>query len=823
MGIYRYAILFMTLIFWGTQITHAQEKHRSEKIRVPAAVCYASDKVEKFYAPPPVGLLKSVNEKQSEIITSYSLFPEKAKQAFEYAVNIWEYYLQSDIPIYIQANWRSQDENVLGSAGPAFHYSNFENTPHKNRYYPVAIAEKITKTEITGPSDPDIVADFNKDINWYFGTDGNTPDSLYDFVSVVLHEIAHGLGFTGFFYVENDLGAYAYYDYGDATAFDLLVIDNDNNQLVDTTVFPVPSSELDKALTSSNLYANSAVAVAQGNGSNPKLYAPLSFNEGSSIYHLDNTFHPNNLMSHVIAKAEAVHDPEPLVTGILYDIGWKHMYLNFSEPKDREKPEPVTFNVSIESDYELDSGAIYIYFSKDHFETHKDSLALEPGDSLTIFTTVITPDFGTGEYDYYISAVDTMKRIFTLPTEAPGEIYNIKFGPDHETPEIEHTPIPYFLITRENPEIIAFADDNVGIDTVYVEYEINGVPQIPFGLLSDSIYRYRGRFNFNQEELHDGDEITYNIIARDISSAQNVMKIPLNDEFSFKAEEIFEPVTRYYNDFNSNSADFVLTDFEIYMEEDFENGALHSPHPYSSPEKINTYLNFTTVLKYPVILSENAKMVFDEIVLVEPGENQSEYGDDDFWDYVIVEGSSDSGKSWLPVIAGYDSNISSFWYQKYFENMDGSESITKGNSEWYESHSIDLLENGNFLSGDTILIRFRLFSDPFANGWGWVLDNLRIQIPVSSPILNEHPLEIDVHPNPITDIVNIAIKSNREINVLAIKIYNILGQQIILTQFENVPVKFSKEIDLRNLDKGIYLLSVWENGLQIHSQKILKN
>ena len=37
-------------------------------------------------------------------------------------------------------------------------------------------------------------------------------------------------------------------------------------------------------------------------------------------------------------------------------------------------------------------------------------------------------------------------------------------------------------------------------------------------------------------------------------------------------------------------------------------------------------------------------------------------------------------------------------------------------------------------AGDTILVRFRLFSDPYANGWGWAIDNLRIQIPVSAPV-----------------------------------------------------------------------------------------
>ena len=38
---------------------------------------------------------------------------------------------------------------------------------------------------------------YSDGIDWYFGTDGSTPFSQYDFVSVVMHEIAHGLNFAG--------------------------------------------------------------------------------------------------------------------------------------------------------------------------------------------------------------------------------------------------------------------------------------------------------------------------------------------------------------------------------------------------------------------------------------------------------------------------------------------------------------------------------------------------------------------------------------------------------------------------------------------------
>ncbi len=140
-----------------------------------------------------------------------------------------------------------------------------------------------------------------------------------------------------------------------------------------------------------------------------------------------------------------------------------------------------------------------------------------------------------------------MNRIFTLPIEAPGELYKVTVGPDQESPEIVHNPIPYFVLVGEDLHISTFADDNIGVDTVFVEYEINGESQTPFGLKLDSATNYTGTFNFNLEQLNDGDEISYNIIAKDSSLAQNTAKIPFKEKFYFKVEKFFDPIERYMN------------------------------------------------------------------------------------------------------------------------------------------------------------------------------------------------------------------------------------------------------------------------------------
>jgi len=820
-------LIILSLI--DIRFVHAQGSLKKRKLQVPPPICYASGKIEKSFIPPPAEfLLKSDVKKKSDIIVTYSLFPENAKIAFEYAISIWEYIIESDIPIYIDARWRTMDSNILGSAGPSDYFADFEYAPRKYRYYPVSVVEKITKSEITGPSSPDINATFNKDIKWYFGTDGNTPELLYDFVTVVLHEIGHGLGFTGFFFVTGQVGAYGNENAGDAAAFDILVVNNKQELLTDTAVFKIPSSKLYSAFTSDLLYVNSPVAITNNAGYKPKLYAPSTWADGSSIYHLNDATYPftneNSLMTHAIGKGEAVHDPGPITKGILADIGWKHMKLNLDKPKDIEEKKPIVFNLSIESDFEIDSNSVFVFFSTDSFKNNIDSLPLLPTEATGIFSATLNPQIETGKIDYYINAGDKMNRTFSVPTEAPAEIYSIKIGDDNQPPIINHIPIPYFVSNGDNIKISTNVDDNLGIDSVYIDFSINGVPQQPFGLVLDSANIYSGIFNTNTKLLNDGDVITYRIFAIDSSKAKNKTTSPANDFYTFRVEKIFNPIGGYFNDFNNPTQDFIISDFDIYTETGFKNGSLHSPHPYSSPNKNNTYFNFTTLLKYPIILKENGTMSFDEVVLVEPGEVLSKFGDADFWDYVIVEGSNDKGKTWLPIANGYDSGDNSTWETNYNNDIDNNQvSNAVGIPDWYVTREINLLENGNFTVNDTILIQFRLFSDPYAHGWGWTIDNLRVQTPVSSPSNILSPGNISVYPNPFNDILNVTVQAKNNIEELTIEIINLYGQKIVLSQNKNIFGEIKIETDLSHLTIGIYLIVVRENGKQVYSKKIIRN
>lgn len=806
-------------------VSYAQEMRSVKGSHIPNPVCHASHEVHKSFVPPPADFLLKSSDKKSEIILRLKGFPEEAQVAMEYAAAIWESIIESEIPIHISAEWSSSlGSNTLASCGPETYYIDFKNAPFKNRYYPVAIAEKISGEELNGESRNDIEARFSSKIDWYYGTDGETDEDKYDFVSVALHEIAHGLGFTGFFFVDDDAGAYAYYEFGDATTFDMLVENLQGEQLIDTSFFENASNDLKRQLESRLMYANSPVARSVSNDYRPRLYAPSPFDDGSSVYHLNDATYPhgdeNSLMTHAVGKGEAIHDPGPLTSGILEDIGWTNLLIMHDQVKDKEQVEPLVFTTTIDSYYPVADSVVYVYYSSNDFLS-TDTLFLLPTQNENEYSAILNLQTGADDLQYFVEVMDTKGRVRTKPWNAPKAVYDIHFGVDNEAPVISSTTIDYFLLKGDPLQVVAHVDDNLGIDSVFVSYAINGIEQIPFGITLDYGIRYTGFFPFDLETLKDGDIVTYTIIATDASSAKNTTTYPDAEVLEFKVEEIFEPVTHYTNNFNQTTPDFIISDFDIYTADNFNDGALHSPHPYESTNQDNKDLNFSTFLKYPIILQEDGDMTFDEVVLVEPGDLLADYGDDNFWDYVIIEGSRDFGETWLEITDGYDAGYNYTWEQNYNADIVGQDSETEGSAEWFVTRNIDLLRSGNFNAGDTILVRFRLYSDPYARGWGWVIDNLRIQNPVSTSLTKLSPGQINVFPNPFQQQFNIEIELESDIKEVQIDIFDSFGRNIFSSFYPKIN-RVNETINLQEYTSGLYLLKISENGIPVLSKKLIK-
>ena len=240
-----------------------------------------------------------------------------ARAAFQRAVDTWAGIMHSAVPIKVHAEFADLGPGVLGSAGP----DGLDQDPALGdgvSYYPDPLADAIAGTDLA-PGYDDIDAAFSStEPDIYYGTDGNPPAGFIDFESVVLHELGHGLGITGSSDYDSGIGTFD----AQPLIFDRFLESADGTALLS---LPNSSTELGTAYTSPVFWRGPQAEAAYGGGHVP-LYAPSTWEPGSSIAHLDESTFPtgaaDSLMTPFLDNQEVVHRPGPVLLGLLRDMGW---------------------------------------------------------------------------------------------------------------------------------------------------------------------------------------------------------------------------------------------------------------------------------------------------------------------------------------------------------------------------------------------------------------------------------------------------------------------------------------------------------------------
>ena len=252
--------------------------------------------------------------------------------AFRHAAFIWGSLLTSRVEIRIGAQMNplggSATFAVLGQAGATTVHRDFPGAPIAGTWYAQALANAISNFD-QDPGTNDITATFNSDVDgavvfgstsWYYGVDGN-PGTNFDFVSVVLHELGHGLGFQTF--VNASTGV-------------KFMGSNDTYMLNLECHGATPSSyaagtDAQRAtcgtsdpnlhwIGANTLTAAAAIPLTAGfPGNHVQIHGPNPFQGGSSVSHFSTSAFPNQLMepsytgsNHLVA----------LSLPLMRDIGW---------------------------------------------------------------------------------------------------------------------------------------------------------------------------------------------------------------------------------------------------------------------------------------------------------------------------------------------------------------------------------------------------------------------------------------------------------------------------------------------------------------------
>lgn len=256
--------------------------------------------------------------------------------AFQYAGDIWGAMLDSPVTIVVAAQMNPQfcdaTSAVLGSAGTNFVFRDFVGAAMADTWYPDALADAMAGIDLN-PGSADIVATFNSNINgnpsclggasWYYGTDLSPPAGSIDFITVVTHELGHGLGFQSF---QSSAGVWLSDGSGPhpdiygrnmvQTQPLVLYTDMTNSQRAAANMGD-PTTRWNGASVMAN--ANNILTAGGGGVGRVQLHCPNPFQSGSSISHWSSALSPDQIMEPFYVAPN--HDI--ILEAILFkDLGW---------------------------------------------------------------------------------------------------------------------------------------------------------------------------------------------------------------------------------------------------------------------------------------------------------------------------------------------------------------------------------------------------------------------------------------------------------------------------------------------------------------------
>ncbi|MEH6450788.1 MAG: cadherin-like domain-containing protein [Oleispira sp.] len=266
---------------------------------------------------------------------------------FQQAADILESYLDIQVNVNVEAKFDGltcdASSAILGSAGAIYSWRDFTNSIHASTWYPEALANNLYGSDYGAYADSidpgftdanEIRATFNSNIDnnnnclngvdWYYGFDdpalaGGSYTNDSSLLSVVIHEILHGLGVAS---QVDSLGALNS-GYIDAYSRNLYDSSTTKSWTAMTNGERATSIKNTNNLVWNGSNVNSSTAaLALTNGLNSgkvEMYAPSSYEQGSSVSHFSKDATPNEIMEP--SYTEFLTTPG-MATQLLQDMGW---------------------------------------------------------------------------------------------------------------------------------------------------------------------------------------------------------------------------------------------------------------------------------------------------------------------------------------------------------------------------------------------------------------------------------------------------------------------------------------------------------------------
>lgn len=232
------------------------------------------------------------------------------RTALEFSLALWSTWL---VPTYatevitVAVGLLPQPGGTLAEGGPADIYRAGSQlnrvTPLANDFY----------GRDTNPGQPEIYVDFDLNTNFYLGLDGRPGTNEYDFVTVALHEVGHGLGILDI--INRQTGGY-FRDDG-PSVYELFLAQTAGTY---TPLISMTDAERLAALGSGDLWWTGPAASAANGGQPIRIHAPPLAADGSGVSHLPPD--SGSLWSPILGKGEATHSLTAIERGLFTDLGY---------------------------------------------------------------------------------------------------------------------------------------------------------------------------------------------------------------------------------------------------------------------------------------------------------------------------------------------------------------------------------------------------------------------------------------------------------------------------------------------------------------------
>lgn len=234
--------------------------------------------------------------------------PSDVRAAIARAVARWDSVLDVTAPVEISLSWSTEYDaggtmaplpsGVLGLSGPSLFWQVSDEV-----WVPAGLYNQMTNSD-QQPSQPEIVMVLNSGLS-HWNTSADDPGrGQIDLESVVLHELAHGLGFLG-------SATNGKLDPTEHLRYDEHVLHNDQPLLT--------NGARNSLLTSNDLQ------IDIGGGNQLDLYAPSSWRQGSSYSHFSDHYDVGglgSLMTPQLSTGISRRSIDAGAIGVLSQIGW---------------------------------------------------------------------------------------------------------------------------------------------------------------------------------------------------------------------------------------------------------------------------------------------------------------------------------------------------------------------------------------------------------------------------------------------------------------------------------------------------------------------